>query len=92
MFQKDMLKHWPTSHLLQCGWYFNYPKNNTHTLETPLRESIEPSFKETLANSIGTHVEGGKRKIISKVKGKLKEKMIKPPSSDANQAPLLRFL
>jgi hypothetical protein len=41
---------------------------------------------ETLTSSIGTHVEGGRRKIISKVKGKLKDKMIKPPSSDANQS------
>jgi hypothetical protein len=45
---------------------------------------------EILASSIGTHVEGGRQKIISKVKGKLKEKMTKPPSSDAYQG--LRFL
>jgi hypothetical protein len=40
---------------------------------------------ETLTSSIGTHVEGGKQKIISKIKGKLKEKMTEPPSSDVDQ-------
>jgi hypothetical protein len=40
---------------------------------------------EILTSSIGTQVEGGKRKIISKGKGKLKEKMIEPPSSNVDQ-------
>ncbi len=40
---------------------------------------------ETLASSIGTHVKGGKWKNTSKGKGKLKEKMTKPPSSNVNQ-------
>jgi len=39
---------------------------------------------ETLASSIGTHVEVGRQKIISNVEGKLKEKMIEPPSSNVN--------
>jgi hypothetical protein len=38
---------------------------------------------ETFASFIGTHVEGGRQKITSKGKGKLKEKVTKPPSSDA---------
>ncbi len=55
MFWKDMFKDWPAPHLFQCGWYFNSPKNNTPTLEIPLRESIEPSFMETfkLCRNIG---------------------------------------
>jgi hypothetical protein len=38
---------------------------------------------ETLASSARTHVEGGRQKITSKGKGKLKEKVIEPPSFDA---------
>jgi len=37
---------------------------------------------ETLASSIGTQVEGGRWKIASKGKGKLKEKVTEPPSFD----------
>jgi hypothetical protein len=33
-----------------------------------LTESLELAFMENLANSIGTQVEGGKRKILSKGK------------------------
>jgi hypothetical protein len=48
-------------------------------MEIPLRESIKPSFMETLASSIETQVEGGGQKMASKGKGKLKEKVTKPP-------------
>jgi hypothetical protein len=41
MFEKDLLKDGPTSHLFQCGWYLDYPKDNTFTLGVPLRESIK---------------------------------------------------
>jgi hypothetical protein len=47
-----------------------------------LKENIEPSFIETFASSIRTHVEGGRQKITSKGKGKLKERVIAPPSFD----------
>jgi len=50
-----------------------------------LRESIEPSFVETLASFTKTQVEGGRWKITSKGKGKLKEKVTEPPSFHANQ-------
>jgi hypothetical protein len=53
-------------------------------LEIPLRENIEPSFMETLASYVETHVEDGRWKIASKGKGKLKEKVTKPPCFDAN--------
>jgi hypothetical protein len=39
---------------------------------------------ETFASSIGTQVEGKRWKNVSKGKGKLKEKMIEPPSSNAH--------
>jgi hypothetical protein len=58
-------------------------KDNTPTLEIPLRESIKPSFLETLASSTKTQVEGGRKEMASKGKGKLKEKVTKRPSSDA---------
>jgi hypothetical protein len=37
---------------------------------------------ETLASFAKTQVVGGRQKMASKGKGKLKEKMTKPPSSD----------
>jgi hypothetical protein len=39
---------------------------------------------ETLASIKGTQVEGGRQKIASKGKGKLKKKVIKPPSFDVD--------
>jgi hypothetical protein len=35
---------------------------------------------ETFTSSVGTQFQGGRRKIVCKGKGKLKEKMTKPPS------------
>ncbi len=78
-----MLKDWHAPHLFQCGWYLNCLKDNTPTLEISLKENIEPVFMETFANYAETQVEGGRGKMASKGKGKLKEKMIEPPSSDA---------
>jgi hypothetical protein len=37
---------------------------------------------EILASFVETQVEGGRQKMASKGKGKLKEKVIKPPSSN----------
>ncbi len=85
MFQKDLLKDWPTFHFLQCGWYFDYSKDNPPTLKIPLRENIESSFLETPASSTRRQAEGGRWKNISKGKGKLKEKGTKIPSFDVDQ-------
>jgi hypothetical protein len=52
-------------------------------LDITLKEGIEPSFMEILASYARTQVEGGRQKIASKGKGKLKEKVTKPPSFDA---------
>jgi hypothetical protein len=35
-------------------------KDNTPTLDIPLRENIELFFMETLASFVRTHVEGGR--------------------------------
>jgi hypothetical protein len=48
-----------------------------------LKEKIKWSFMQTLASFVGTEVEGRRWKSASKGKGKLKEKVIKPPSSNA---------
>jgi hypothetical protein len=69
-------------HLLLCGWYLGCPKDSTPTLEIPFSENIEPYFLEILASSVRTQVEGGRQKIISKGKGKLKEKVTEPPFSN----------
>jgi hypothetical protein len=60
MFQKDLLKDWHASHLLQCGWYLDCLKDIIPTLEIPLRKNIKPSFMETLASFVRTQVEGRK--------------------------------
>jgi len=52
-------------------------------LEIPLKENIEPSFMETFVSFAETQVKGGRWKIISNGKGKLKEKVTEPPSFDA---------
>jgi hypothetical protein len=33
MYRKDMLKDWTSSHLLDCGWYLDYLKENAPPLE-----------------------------------------------------------
>jgi hypothetical protein len=48
-----------------------------------LKEGIDASFMETIVSYARTHVQGGRQKIVSKEKEKLKEKVTKPPSSDA---------
>jgi hypothetical protein len=54
-------------------------------LEIPLRKNIELFFMEIFVSSTRTYVEGGRWKNVAKGKGKLKEKVTKPPSFDANQ-------
>jgi hypothetical protein len=62
-------------------------------LQIPLRKNIEPAFTNTLASFAKTHVEGGRQKMASKGKGKLKEKVIEPPSSDTFvEVPLSQIL
>jgi hypothetical protein len=90
MFQKDLFKDWLVPNLFKYGWYFDYLKDNTPTLEIPLKENIEPTFMETLVNFVETQVDGGRWKMTSKGKGKgkLKEKVIELPPSYAFVEPL----
>ncbi len=41
MFHKELLNDWLSLHLLDCGWYLDYPKDYTPALEIALRERIE---------------------------------------------------
>jgi hypothetical protein len=52
-------------------------------LEISLKESINHVFMDTLASFVETKVEGGRQKMASEGKGKLKEKLTKPPSTNA---------
>ncbi len=92
MLQKDMLKDSFTSHLFQCGWHLECSKDKTPTLEIPLKENIKSSFMEILASSKGTQVEGGRQKITSKDKQKLKKKMTEPFSFDEDQDAFVEVL
>lgn len=66
MFHKILLKEWLPSHILECGWYLDCPKNNTPSSKIPLKENLELALMENLANFARTQVEGGKRKILYK--------------------------
>jgi hypothetical protein len=57
-FRRTCSKSVLASHLLQCGWYLDCPKDSTPTLKIPLKENIKRSFMETFASSVGTQVEG----------------------------------
>jgi hypothetical protein len=57
-------------------------KDNTPTLEISLKDNIEPTFMETFASFAKIQVEGGRQKMASKGKGKLKEIMTELLSSD----------
>jgi len=72
----------PSSPMWLVPWLFE--RQHPHPRDS-LEENITSSFMETLASSIGTHVKGGRWKNTSKGKGKLKEKMNKPPSSNVDQ-------
>jgi hypothetical protein len=48
MFCKDLLKDWPTSHLLDYGWYFDYFKDCTPTSKISFCEINEPRFQYIL--------------------------------------------
>jgi hypothetical protein len=62
MFHKELFKDQSSSHLVNYGWYFDYPKENTPTLEFSLHEKNEPRFQEILQTSISIQMQEGKRK------------------------------
>jgi hypothetical protein len=60
MYGKDLLKEWLSGHLTSCGWYLDYPINNTLELERKLREKFEDTHLDK-PTSINYSFKGGKR-------------------------------
>jgi hypothetical protein len=50
MYRKDMLRNWTSPHLLDYGWYLDYPKENTPPLEFKIQEKHEPRFLQGLGD------------------------------------------
>jgi hypothetical protein len=48
MYKKGMLKDWSSPHLLLCGWYLDYLKENTPPPEFEIQEKYEPTFLQDL--------------------------------------------
>jgi hypothetical protein len=48
MFRKEFLKDLNSLHLVNYGWYFDYPKENILASKFSLRDKIEPGFQEIL--------------------------------------------
>jgi hypothetical protein len=48
MYKKYMLRDWTSPHLLDCGWYLDYPKENTPPSEFEIHEKHEPIFLQGL--------------------------------------------
>ncbi len=44
MYRKDMLKDWISSHLLDCGWYIDYRKENIPPSKFEIREKHELKY------------------------------------------------
>jgi hypothetical protein len=38
MYMKDMLRDWSSPHLLDCGWYLDFLKENIPSLEFKIQE------------------------------------------------------
>jgi hypothetical protein len=72
MYRKDMLRDWSSPHLLDCGWYLDYPNENTLSLEFGIRDKHEPRFLQgvslgegnTNQEEIGGGARGRERKKI----------------------------
>jgi hypothetical protein len=45
MFRKELLKDWSSSHLLDCDWYLDYPKDCISSSEIALYKKIDPRFQ-----------------------------------------------
>jgi hypothetical protein len=64
---KDMLRDWSSPHLLDCGWYLDFSKENTPSLEFKIQEKHEPRFFQGLGalekeTPTKKRLEGGRRK------------------------------
>jgi hypothetical protein len=67
MYMKDMLRDWSSPHLLDCGWYLDFLKENIPSLEFKIQEKHEPRFFQGLGalekeTPTKKRLEGGRRK------------------------------
>jgi hypothetical protein len=71
MYRKDLLKDWFGPHLIDCEWYFDWPKDCTPSSRVSLCEIFELGFTKKV---IETFVFQGLKKSRDVAKKKGKEK------------------
>jgi hypothetical protein len=70
MFYKNLLKDWSSSHLVHCGWYLDYPKDNTPSSKILFQKSNEPTFQKAIVSSSQRERGKNKRTFLGKRMGK----------------------
>jgi hypothetical protein len=78
MYRKGMLKDWSSPHLLLCGWYLDYLKENTPPLEFEIQEKYEPAFLQDLGT---LEKETLTKKIMDRGRRKGKKRMLESTST-----------
>jgi hypothetical protein len=63
MYQKNLFKDWTSSHLRDCPWYVDCPKDNTPLFEWELQEKLDPRYVECLASSKMEAKANNKKKV-----------------------------
>jgi hypothetical protein len=69
MFHKDPLKDWSFSHLVHCGEYLNYLKDNILSFEILLQKKNEINFQEVIVSSTQPKRGGGEMDLFGEKKG-----------------------
>jgi hypothetical protein len=54
MYHKEFFKDWSSLHLIDYGWYLDYPKENTPASKFSLREKNESKCQEVLQLFVST--------------------------------------
>jgi hypothetical protein len=62
MFHKNLFKDWSSSHLLDYGWYLDYPKDYTPQSKFAFYKRIDPSFQSKLHASLTVPIEASKKR------------------------------
>jgi len=50
MYKKKLLKNWTSSHLWDCPWYLDFPKDNIFPYKWEFRKKLDLSYVECLAS------------------------------------------
>lgn len=82
MSRKDLLKDCSISHLMDCGQYLHYPKDNISPFKILPQKRNGFNFQEAIVGS--AQLEGGKKKRISLGKRKGKEQVKGPQELDTS--------